>query len=76
MIAVVLHLYLSICRQIASELSGLPNSPPCSPDILKGNICPGTTDEILHKLKDQYLAMTAWTRPSYRCVFLCHVYVY
>ena len=53
-------------RQLASELSGLPNNPPCTPDLLLKNVCPGTTDEILSKLKDQYLAMTAWTRPSYR----------
>ena len=65
------HCENSSCRQIASELSGLPNNPPCSPDILTKNFCPSTTDEILSKLKDQYLPMTGWTRPSYRCVYVC-----
>ena len=71
-----MHFYIFIvkilfCRQITSELSGLPNNPPCSPDILTKNFCPSTTDEILSKLKDQYLPMTGWTRPSYRCVYVC-----
>ena len=57
-------------RQLASQLSGLPPNPPCFPNILTKNICPESTDEILSKLKDQYLPMTAWTRPSYRWVYV------
>ena len=50
---------------MASELSGLPDQPPCL-GSLNGNLCPATTDEIISRLKDQYLVMTSWTRPSYR----------
>ena len=53
---------------MASQLSGLPPNPPCFPNILTKNICPATTDEILSRLKDQYLPMTGWTRPLYRCL--------
>ena len=56
---------------MAAQLSGLPPNPPCFPDILTKNICPSTTDEILSRLKDQFLPTTGWTRPSYRCVCVC-----
>ena len=55
----------SLCRQMVAELSGLPDQPPCFGD-LSGNLCPTTTDDIIARLKDQYLVMTSWTRPSYR----------
>ena len=68
-------------RQMASQLSGLPNQPPCVPNILTKNLCP-TTDEILSNLKDQYLIMPSWTRPSYRYIhmhkatYTVHAYTY
>ncbi|XP_065902491.1 putative beta-lactamase-like 1 [Dysidea avara] len=51
-------------RQMASQLSGLPDQPPCLGDFVN-NACPATTQEIVSRLKDQYLVSPSWTRPSY-----------
>jgi len=50
---------------MASQLSGLPDQPPCLGDFVN-NACPATTQEIISRLKDQYLVSPSWTRPSYR----------
>ena len=51
---------------MASQLSGLPQYPPCKPDFLLGNFCPDTTADIIKKLNQQYVVRPTYTRPSYR----------
>ena len=57
------------CRQMASQLSGLPQYPPCQPDFLLGKFCPDTTANMIKKLSEQYVVRPTYTRPIYRYDF-------
>ncbi|XP_065903520.1 putative beta-lactamase-like 1 [Dysidea avara] len=52
-------------RQMASQLSGLPQYPPCQPDFLLGKFCPDTTANMIKKLSEQYVVRPTYTRPIY-----------
>ena len=54
------------CRQLASQLSGIPREPPCYNSSTVDNACPLKTEEILARLSLQYKLLPSWTVPSYR----------
>ena len=55
-----------VCRQLASQLSGLPREAPCYNSSTADNTCPLKTEEILARLSMQYKLLPSWTLPSYR----------